>query len=192
MSQTLVLENLIIKRNNYPLSKEINFAIEQGNLLHVVGNNGCGKTTLLQTLSGLNDTYEGRYWIASHFYCMSTPFLSEKLTVNNFINLQINKIKSPKKINVYEWGIQPLLNSYSRQLSEGQKKLLSLFLSFLSPSKILLLDEPFAYLDEQNKFLAVNMINNFLKEGGSILITSHEKLPQQLQTNGVYEWPSIS
>ena len=110
--------------------------IEEGGVLAVLGESGCGKTTLLNVLAGLTDC-KGEVPSLRSSYVFQSPRLVPNLT-----------------------GLSGLGGRYPAQLSGGQAQRVALCRAFLFPSELMLLDEPFSSLDLKLKIAVMQV---FLK-----------------------------
>ena len=152
----------------------VDINLKFGNSYHVIGNNGCGKTTFLKTLAGIYPMVNKseQYW---QFYQQTilmpdnTNFLQRKLSVNEHYNYyRFNQTTPPlftdlKKITKVE------------NLSKGQKQKLALNIILSKDYKIWLLDEPFNGLDNHSKSLLISYINQHLQQDGGIVILCHHE-----------------
>jgi NitT/TauT family transport system ATP-binding protein len=133
----------------------------------IVGPSGCGKTTLLRMLGGLESATSGSIEIAqgdSDKPVNSMIFQGESIfpwmTVWNNAAYGL-KMRSVPKAEVREvvshyldrTGLSKFANAYPHQLSGGMKQRVSIARAFANDPDILLMDEPFSALDEQNKTL---------------------------------------
>ena len=162
----LEVKNLGKKFKDFIAVNNINFHINEGQTLGVLGPNGCGKTTTIGMLLGLIKPSSGeilideknfeslnREKILSNFN-FASPYveLPKKLTVKE--NLEIygrlygveNLEKRIREIT-YDLNLGLFINKKTGELSSGQKNRVSLAKSLINKPKILFLDEPTASLD---------------------------------------------
>ena len=189
----LEVKNLEKKFKNFTAVKNINFHIDNGQTLGVLGPNGCGKTTTIGMLLGLikpsngkilidDENFENlnREKILSQFN-FASPYveLPKKLTVKE--NLEIygrlygvnNLTKRIQEIS-YDLNLDLFLNKKTGELSSGQKNRVSLAKSLINNPKILFLDEPTASLDPDIGDFVRNYIEDYKsKNKVSILLASH-------------------
>jgi len=153
--------------NALPVLKEINLTISKGEFVSVIGPSGCGKSTLLKLVSGLTQVTEGSILvdgmtpanareIVSFIFQDPTllPWLNVKRNVG--LGLELEGVSEARR----EEKIQSLLElvrlshvakSYPRQLSGGMKMRVSIARALATRPRILLMDEPFAALDEMTR-----------------------------------------
>ena len=191
----LELNNVTILRGNSIVFSNLNTSFKSSCLTLVKGKNGSGKTTLLRTIAGFIPAEEGNIsyqnvdvnldksiWVEKLIYVDTKKGLSQELTVleNLLAWLQMkgwstskeNLIKALRSVDMEKFS-----NLYISQCSEGLKKraaLARLYFSFIFEVKFWLLDEPSNDLDEKSTLLFKELINNFLKTNGTIILTTHD------------------
>ena len=191
----LELNDLTILRGNSIVFSNLNASFKSSCLTLVKGKNGSGKTTLLRTIAGFIPAEEGNIsyqnvdvnlnkslWVEKLIYVDTKKGLSQELTVleNLLAWLQMkgwstskeNLIKALRSVDMEKFS-----NLYISQCSEGLKKraaLARLYFSFIFEVKFWLLDEPSNDLDEKSILLFKELINNFLKTNGTIILTTHD------------------
>ena len=191
----LELNHLTILRGNSIVFSKLNTSFKSSCLTLVKGKNGSGKTTLLRTIAGFIPAEEGNIsyqkvdvnldkslWVEKLIYVDARKGLSQELTVleNLLAWLQMkgwstskeNLIKALRSVDMEKFS-----NLYISQCSEGLKKraaLARLYFSFIFEVKFWLLDEPSNDLDEKSILLFKELINNFLKTNGTIILTTHD------------------
>ena len=191
----LELNNLTILRGNSIVFSNLNTSFKSSCLTLIKGKNGSGKTTLLRTIAGFIPAEEGNIsyqnvdvnldkslWVEKLIYVDAKKGLSQELTVleNLLAWLQMkgwstskeNLIKALRSVDMEKFS-----NLYISQCSEGLKKraaLARLYFSFIFEVKFWLLDEPSNDLDEKSTLLFKQLINNFLKTNGTIILTTHD------------------
>ncbi|MDQ0616665.1 ABC transporter ATP-binding protein [Arthrobacter globiformis] len=145
----------------------LNLDIAAGSFFVIVGPSGCGKTTLLRMLAGLEKPSSGRIEIdqdqtdrPTNSMIFQGDSIFPWMTVwrNAAYGLQMRGV--PKEqirdtVGYYldKTGLTPFANSYPHQLSGGMRQRVSIARAFSNDPEILLMDEPFSALDEQNKTL---------------------------------------
>ena len=189
----LEVKNLEKKFKDFTAVNNINFCIEEGQTLGVLGPNGCGKTTTIGMLLGLIKPSSGKILINEENF--------ENLNRENILskfNFASPYVELPKKLTVKEnleiygrlYGVKDLanriqeissdlnlgffLNKKTGELSSGQKNRVSLAKSLINNPKILFLDEPTASLDPDIGDFVRKYIEEYKsKNKVSILLASH-------------------
>ena len=191
---TIKVENLNKQFNNILAVKNINFKINPGSIVGLLGPNGCGKTTTIGMMLGLIKPTSGNVFINDKNIDneKNRTNLLEKM---NFISPYV---ELPKKLTIEEnlkvygrmYGVNNLekkisnlmeelnLNEFKKrksgELSSGQKNRVSLAKALINDPEILLLDEPTASLDPDVGDYIRGYIESYAsKKGATILLASH-------------------
>lgn len=171
----------------------INLNIEKGQCVALVGANGCGKTTLLGILAGAAKPTDGEILINGEnalknqkifneyigYVPQENPLL-DKLTVYDNLRFWYCDTKRDLKADmengiIKEFGLDAYKNYTINKLSGGLKKRLSIACALAADPQILIMDEPGAALDIICKEDIKKYLQKYLKEGGTVIITSHEE-----------------
>ena len=187
--------NLSVVKRDRLLFENLSFAVEQGTLLYVKGQNGAGKTSLLRVVAGLVDADSGDVYFCEQNikdcrenYHQDLVYFGHKLGINLTLsaleNLQFwckqHQVSisddiifdTLAKLNLVGLEDIPIAN-----LSAGQQRRVALArFWFKQDAKLWILDEPFTALDTQGIELLTKLITQFLGAGGSVMMTSHQAL----------------
>jgi NitT/TauT family transport system ATP-binding protein len=145
----------------------LSLGIPSGQFVCIVGPSGCGKTTLLRIVAGLEELSFGEVdvhqedrskRVNSMIFQEQSIFPWMTVTDNISYGLRMRGIKKRDYlpvVNTYlqKVGLSRFAHAYPYQLSGGMKQRVSIARAFANDPEILLMDEPFAALDEQNKIL---------------------------------------
>lgn len=157
---SLQARDLAVGRSQTPLLQDVNFSLAAGSSLAVIGESGCGKTTLLQTLAGVLPALSGRV-ICTSEQTSSKPVnaivwqslaLFPWLTVAGNLALAL-KLKKETNIEervrsmLAELELTGLERRFPAALSGGQRQRLALGRALIAQPDVLFMDEPFSALD---------------------------------------------
>ena len=145
----------------------ISVDVHEGEFFCIVGPSGCGKTTLLRILAGLEEQTDGEIVLSwqNRDHPLTTMVFQEQsafpwMTVEQNVEYGLRLRKVPKSVRqriTREWiekvGLKGFENHYPGQLSGGMKQRVAIARAFANDPEILLMDEPFANLDEQTKII---------------------------------------
>jgi len=154
-------------RSTMTALSHIDLTIRRGEFLCVVGPSGCGKTTLLNILGGLEDATSGT--VTTNLESNGQPHRSivfqehgifPWMTVleNAAFGLRARGIDAQTRRSIAaavlaQVGLTGFENAYPRELSGGMRQRVNLARAFANDPQMLLMDEPFASLDEQTKLI---------------------------------------
>ena len=191
---TIEIKNLNKQYNKILAVKNINFKINKGSIVGLLGPNGCGKTTTIGMILGLIKPTSGTVFINSQ----NIENENNRTKVLEKVNFISPYVELPKKLTVEEnlkvygklYGVNNLQDKISDlikqlnlfeftkrktgELSSGQKNRVSLAKALINEPEILLLDEPTASLDPDVGDYIRTYIEGFAsKKGTTILLASH-------------------
>lgn len=181
----------ISKRYRNTVLDDISFTAEKGQCVGIIGANGCGKTTLLSIMAGVNKTQSGKIYYNNEladrksvfkkyiaYVPQENPLIDELTTKDNLLLwLGSNrKIKDGFENGVLkDLGIDEFLNKQVNELSGGMKRRLSIGISLSNNAPIMLLDEPGSALDIYGKQEVNSYISNYVKNGGTVVMSTHDR-----------------
>lgn len=166
---------------------------KKGDCIGILGVNGCGKSTLLKVLAGVCRPKNGTVFYDGEDACkkpdlftkytgyvpQDNPLIEELSVLDNLKLWYAGKSKNLKM--ELENGILHTLELHAiqkqcvRTLSGGMKKRLSIGCAMAGRPAVLILDEPTASLDLACKEDIRQLLNSYKKQGGTIIITTHEE-----------------
>ena len=188
----LRVSHLVCSRGNKPLFADVSFELQAGQALHLEGDNGVGKTSLLRIVCGLSPADAGEVcwhdktiqqnataFRSSLFYLGHGLSLKEELTALE--NLMSDAAVSGRTLSepqamvaLARMGLRGREHLPLRVMSQGQKRRTALARLLASQAPLWVLDEPFVALDAK----AVDGLRGLLAEhvahGGMALFTSHQ------------------
>jgi NitT/TauT family transport system ATP-binding protein len=162
----------------------ISFEVRGGEFFCIVGPSGCGKTTILRILAGLETKtageaavyyqQDGRPRTAMVFQDQSVfPWMTVEDNIGFGLRSQPMAAATRRDIVRYymeQVGLTRFARAYPHQLSGGMKQRVSVARAFATDPEILLMDEPFAALDEQNKLLLQQELLRIWDESGKTVV----------------------
>ena len=186
------VKNVTKKYGSFVAVDDINFSINDGEVVGFLGPNGAGKTTTMNIITGFIEQTEGNV-IVNGFDTVKKPKKAKQeigympegvplymdLTVKEFVTYMAElrkvdkKIKKDKVQNVLkETGLIEMQNKLIKNLSRGQKQRVSLAGTLVGEPKVLILDEPTVGLDPKQ----ITEIRSLIKELGkkhTVILSSH-------------------
>uniref|UniRef100_UPI0033414812 heme ABC exporter ATP-binding protein CcmA n=1 Tax=Castellaniella defragrans TaxID=75697 RepID=UPI0033414812 len=183
---------LVGERNGLRLWGPLDFSVAAGEAMHLRGPNGCGKTTLLRTLAGLRPPLAGRVERgegACAFLGHQDGWaedLHARLNLELFAQLHGCGAETIATIPELLAGLG-VPDRAVRHLSAGQRRKLALARLRLTKPALLLLDEPFDALDTQGCAWLTALVHAHLRDGGALVLTSHQALPADFPAHRVLD-----
>jgi heme exporter protein A len=179
-------------RGERSLFQNLDFELEGGQCLHVLGANGSGKTSLLRIISGLSHPTDGKvFWqqksINNHpDFLKQIAYLGHRDGIKNqltaFENLsfyqRLEGIIDEELVDLHlaHMGILDCADLSANKLSFGQRRRLAFARLLMPLFKLWILDEPFTGIDAQGRVLIEDVCLNHLQSGGMIVLTNHQSL----------------
>jgi len=185
------IKNISCIRGNKLLFKNLNFKLNNKELLVIKGANGSGKTTLLKILSGLlkpisgsiiinkkninilKDEYFKYFEYIGHENAIKTA-LTVRENLNFYLKIKRNLATKNFEKAIKIFNLKNLLDIKVENLSSGEKRRVSLSRLILSNSKIWFLDEPTNGLDKINTVNFFKILKQHLQLNGLAIVASHD------------------
>lgn len=198
------IENL---HKSYPMGnrslhvlKGLNFNVEEGELVAIMGSSGSGKSTLLNILGMLDNYDEGSYTLgdvlikkmdetkAAKYRNKFLGFVFQSFNLINYKNALENvvlplyyqgvsrKEREEKALKYLDdVGLKEWANHLPTELSGGQKQRVAIARAMVAEPKVLLADEPTGALDSKTSKEVMDLIQKINKAGKTILVVTHEE-----------------
>lgn len=169
-------KNITKKYKDVIIFENASFCLPNTGIVVLSGENGTGKTALLNILTGYDNDYAGDYdgvHVNEIGYVSQDLFFLEDQSVYN--NLDIYDIDE-KKIDVAldNFGLNYLKNKKIRNLSGGERQQISIIRELLKENKITIFDETFSSIDEESKRMIMKHVKS-LSKNKLFIIVSHDK-----------------
>jgi heme exporter protein A len=195
----LCVEKVHVWRGDRHVLRGVSLDVHPGELMHVSGPNGTGKTTLLRVVSGLlrpekgSVAWQGRSIAATAAeyqsalaYASHEPALKSDLTaLENLrftVGLKRRVTAAELRSNLERTGVANCADLPARVLSAGQRRRVAMARVLAFRADLWLLDEPFTNLDGSGSSLLSALLAEHVEEGGVALVVAHHDLNVAVQT----------
>jgi len=194
----LSIAQLAAQRGNRLLFSALSLAFQAGDCVHLRGENGVGKTTLLKLLAGLTQPLHGEIiWGEQNIAELGDDYYAQlhylghkdalKELLSPFDNLQLaaklagNPLSEAAVLQALaQVGLARQSDLPVRSLSQGQKKRAALARVLATSRPLWLLDEPFVGLDAKAQEQLGTWITEHCSNGGIAIFTSHQIIPETI------------
>ena len=189
----LLCENLSLGYNSRTIVEKLNFSVNTGDYLCIVGENGSGKSTLMKTILHLLKPLSGKIITGDGLLPDEIGYLPQQTEVQRDFPASVYEIvlsgcqsrcgrrpfynRAEKKLaeeNIKKMGIEALKKHCYRELSGGQQQRVLLARALCATQKMLLLDEPVSGLDPAVTKEMYTLIEQLNKDGITIIMISHD------------------
>jgi NitT/TauT family transport system ATP-binding protein len=185
--------------------KDMSLDVERGEFLSLLGPSGCGKSTALRIIAGLGGPSSGTIdWPSSKINSRGLPegdvgFVFQEPTLmpwqtvfgNVYLPLRLQSVsKSAARDRIMETlasvGLADFANAYPRELSGGMKMRVSIARALVTKPKLLLMDEPFAALDEiTRQKLNDDVLRLWKQSGVTVIFVTHSVFESAYLSNRI-------
>jgi iron complex transport system ATP-binding protein len=198
MSPVIRISEASFSYNDTKVFSSVSFDIHPGEVLCLLGCNGCGKTTLLRCISGALRLIGGSVQLDNRdlstmtatdiarrigfvFQEHSSPFpysVIDVVSMGRAPHLKIFSAPTRKDLRIAEEaldivGMYHLRDKPYTQISGGERQLVLIARTITQQPDVILLDEPTSHLDLKNQTLILRMINKLARQGLSVMMSSH-------------------
>ncbi|MBN1564488.1 MAG: ABC transporter ATP-binding protein [Anaerolineae bacterium] len=187
-----------------PVLHDVSLAAEANSILYLLGHNGCGKTTLLEILSGVRKPHTGEVWLTSadqqranlhrmpahhraqrvglvpqihapvFAYNVFEVVLMGRTPYLSFLGVPGQADRAIVDEAIATVGLTALRERAYTDLSGGERQLTLIARGLAQQTDVLLLDEPTAHLDPRNQHLVLETVSRLADERISFIISSHD------------------
>ncbi|HGO5823337.1 TPA: ABC transporter ATP-binding protein [Mannheimia haemolytica] len=176
----LTINNLNLNFGNTEVLQNLHLAVNQNEIICLLGASGCGKTTLLKAIAGLLPIEQGDIHLGGE--CLKSKAVEDRqiglifqdyalfphLTVAENIQFGLSKLPKEEQKNVTEQmlsvvHLQGFETRFPHELSGGQQQRVAIARALACKPQLLLLDEPFSNIDSQTRYAMIQEIKQILK-----------------------------
>ena len=196
--KVIAIENLSKSFGDHQVLRKIDFAVEKGEVICIVGSSGSGKSTLLRCINKLEQQTDGKIYfngkevadkqkeINEYRSKVGMVFQSfnlfENMTVLKNCMIAVTSVLHESKQEAFERaikhlkavGMAPYINAYPSQLSGGQKQRVAIARALCMNPEVLLFDEPTSALDPEMVGDVLNVMKELAHTGLTMIIVTHE------------------
>lgn len=199
-------------KERYNVLKKLDFSVEQGSFVVIMGKSGSGKTTLLNTIGLLDEFNEGVYKFKgqdvtklkevdkSAFRNNNIGFIFQQFHLIDSLNIAQNielpllyqgrysrskRIEMVKK-SLENVGLEEKIHNYPNELSGGQQQRISIARALVTQSDLILADEPTGALDWKTGLQIIDLLSNLNKQNKTIVMVTHDADLRKYATHCVY------
>jgi len=194
----LRVEHLVKNFGTHEVLKDLDFVVNKGEVVCVIGSSGSGKSTMLRCINGLETKTSGKIIFDGKEVGTNSKELTQFRTkvgmvfqsFNLFNNMTVlencmagtTKVLKMKKEEakflaikyLRQVGMAPYINAHPAQLSGGQKQRVAIARALTMQPQMLLFDEPTSALDPEMVGEVLNVMKDLAKEGLTMMIVTHE------------------
>lgn len=173
-------EHLKVEYGNSVVLSDIDFYVNKGDYLNIIGPNGSGKTTLIKLLTNLQKPSQGKITIAPVVFGYLPQHLSQsaQIPANVYEVLKLSNAKKPtdeaiKKL-LSDMGMLDFIYQPMNKLSGGEQQRVYIIRALLSNPDVLILDEPTSALDPEFRKFFYAYIEKLNDQGMTIIHVTHD------------------
>ena len=193
-------EQVQLNQDERPILTDINFEVEEGQFVYILGEVGCGKTSLLKSIYGELPIIQGEAEVLGHdltrIKLSKLPTLRRQLgivfqdfqllrdrTVDENLDFVLRATGWKEKIEreqriievLEQVGLPEKTRHMPYELSGGEQQCICIARALLNKPKLLLADEPTANLDQENGDRVMKLLNEIRQQGTAVIMTTHNE-----------------
>lgn len=185
-------------KKSTPIFENINFEVNEGEILAILGPNGAGKTTMLRCITGMLKWKSGKslldgediatmqsrkLWskmayvpqaknVASAYTALEMVLLGRSSHLNIFESPKVSDVKKAMEVLGF-LGISHLAEKKCSEVSGGELQMILIAKALVAEPKVLILDEPESNLDFKNQLSVLEAMTNLAKQGMTCVFNTH-------------------
>lgn len=193
-------EQVQLNQDERPILTDINFEVQEGQFVYILGEVGCGKTSLLKSIYGELPIIQGEAEVLGHdltrIKLSKLPMLRRQLgivfqdfqllrdrTVDENLDFVLRATGWKEKIEreqriievLEQVGLPEKTRHMPYELSGGEQQCICIARALLNKPKLLLADEPTANLDQENGDRVMKLLNEIRQQGTAVIMTTHNE-----------------
>lgn len=189
----IICENLNIGYEGRNVRENLNFRVEQGQYVGIVGDNGAGKSTLMKTILGLQKPLSGELKFGDGLLQNEIGYIPQQSSAQRDFPATVSEVvlsgclnrhgriafynrqdRQSAVENLKKMGIFELKGKCYKELSGGQQQRVLMARALCAAKKILFLDEPMSGLDSETTEELYKVLEGLNREGMTIMMISHD------------------
>lgn len=190
MSQAINVQSLQVRLDQYDVLSDLNFTIDQGNFVYILGDNGSGKTTLIKTILGLIKPTSGSISIfeqplSQDMVAQHIAYVPQRSEIDRTFPMSVEEMirLECEHAHTCELGADGHLEAFASselksrrisQLSGGEFQRVLIARALVTSPDILILDEPFNNLDKNIQETLYLLLQELNSEGKTIIVITHD------------------
>lgn len=169
--------------------KGVDLEVNHGEITLLTGPNGAGKTTFLKLAAGLLEPTKGEILVSGHqagsmearrlaAFAPDAPSLYDDISLIEQIEYtarvhEVDEWRPKARFYLEAFGLEHWADSLTSGFSRGMKQKASLILAFIRPFRLLLTDEPYAFLDQDSTEALSGLLSGVIDRGAAVVVASH-------------------
>ena len=182
-NKILEMKNIVKKYGDFIAVDNVNFSMQKGEIVAIIGSSGSGKSTLLRCINGLNSVTSGEIdlkgttgMVFQHFNLFPHMTCKENITYAPIKVKKENKEQANRKAEelLKLVGLENKADVYPAQISGGQKQRIAIARALAMNPDLMLFDEPTSALDPEITGEVLNVMKKLAQSHTTMIVVTHE------------------
>ena len=182
-NKILEMKNIVKKYGDFIAVDNVNFSMQKGEIVAIIGPSGSGKSTLLRCINGLNSVTSGEIdlkgttgMVFQHFNLFPHMTCKENITYAPIKVKKENKEQANRKAEelLKLVGLENKADAYPAQISGGQKQRIAIARALAMNPDLMLFDEPTSALDPEITGEVLNVMKKLAQSHTTMIVVTHE------------------